>query len=55
MKKKKVEKTRSARNYIKPAVKQVYREEDFVSKDLPFVGATSVYKTYIPARIKIQS
>lgn len=40
--------------YEKPVVKREYREDDFIAKELPFVGATSVYKTYVPARISLK-
>ena len=40
--------------YEKPVVKKEYREDDFIAKELPFVGATSVYKTYVPARTSLK-
>ena len=38
--------------YEKPRVLYQYEEKDFVTKELPFVGATSNYKTYIPIQVK---
>jgi hypothetical protein len=36
--------------YEKPRVISKMKDDAFVGKELPFVGATSVYKTYVPAR-----
>ena len=40
--------------YRRPAVIKVYRDKDFITEELPFVGATSNYKTFVPLRREIQ-
>jgi hypothetical protein len=42
------------KKYQKPMKLNEYKEKDFVTKELPFVGATSVYKTYIPLSKSLQ-
>jgi len=41
---------RASVKYEKPRVISKTKDDQFVDKELPFVGATSVYKTYVPAR-----
>lgn len=40
--------------YESPRIIARYDDTEFVDKELPFVGATSVYKTYVPTRRDIQ-
>ena len=47
-------KTSKKIKYTKPQILNRFTEEDFVSKEMPFVGATSNYKTYIPIRPEVQ-
>ena len=42
-------------SYEKPKILNCYEEKDFVTKEMPFVGATSNYKTFIPMRPELEA
>lgn len=42
------------KKYEKPKKLNEFKEKDFLTKELPFVGMTSNYKTYIPHENNLQ-
>jgi len=43
-------KRNKTKKYEKPKIINVLSDKELVSDNIPFVGATSVYKTYIPLK-----